>query len=55
MTNNLSPKTNAEEKKDFEELKKLIIQTTNKNDLRKKAEYLLKKYPNHPDLHASLR
>ena len=23
MTNNLSPKTNAEEKKDFEELKKL--------------------------------
>jgi 2-polyprenyl-3-methyl-5-hydroxy-6-metoxy-1,4-benzoquinol methylase len=54
MTNNLSPKTNAEEKKDFEELKKLITQTNNQNDLRKKAEYLLKKYPNHPGLQQTL-
>lgn len=54
MTNNLSPKTNAEEKKDFEELKKLIIQTNNKNDLRKKAEYLLKKYPNHLGIRQTL-
>ena len=54
MTNNLSPKTNAEEKKDFEELKKLITQTNNQNDLRKKAEFLLKKYPNHPSLQQTL-
>lgn len=54
MTNNLSPETNAEEKKDLEELKKLITQTNNQNDLRKKGEYLLKKYPNHPGLQQTL-
>ena len=54
MTTNLSPEKNIEFKKEYKELKELIVYPNNESEARKKGEYLLKKYPNHHELEQTM-
>ena len=46
--------SNNEAKKEFEELKELIIGQNKGTDVQKKAEYLVKKYPDHVKIKQTL-